>query len=446
MDFHESQKCGIMTMNFFQQWKKKKQYNEEEAYQNSIIEITAKDSLFEYPLGELMGKAATTKSAWKNKNTIFCTSGLSDWESLLAMLMQSVKNGHSIVCVDVDGQIYQKTQYFLKGNGYHIKLMDIDEDDSNTWSIFEEMTDIYSIADRSKKIIDILKWNILPREKAADEYYTNGLSVTMAAILAYILSDNLLTSNKFQKAYELLNHNTTRNLDNLFSVSEDTPKSLWFDFKNEYIEEYIQELLRIFDILRDDARNHIINDEDINIARIRFRKTVYFLNFIGDTVEDNVPLNLFLNFVLQKAVSLEKQYQLMKENGQIEENHTPLIPMDFFILDMDVHPDLNQFIYAMRHQAEGCNINLFMSCVDAQYMYENYYMVSDELVEMMQYIILQTNDRQNKESIMDMLELQETIPSFDSSDEEVIISMKEYIPCGKYHIRNHPLYAILTRK
>ena len=436
-------------LNFLQNMLKKKNEPspEEEQYKDSCIEITPKDSIYEYPLGELLGKAATSKSQWNNKNTMFCTSSLTDIESLLGIMMQSVKKGHSIVFVDVDNQMYQKTWRFLKGNGYHIKALDIDNEDTFTWSIFEEMTDIYSIADKSRQLIDIMKWNLLPREKAVNEEYTNGLSVTLAAVLAYVLSDNLLAPNKFQIAYELLNHNTTKNLDNYFSVAEDTPKTLWFNFRNDYIEDYIKDLLRLFNILRDNDRNRLINDENINISRLRIRKTVYFLNFIGDNVEDNVPLNIFLNFVLQKAISMERQYNEMKMNGTLPDNKAPLIPVDFFIMDMDVHPDLNQFIYAMRHDGGDYHINLFLTCVDASYMYANYYMVADELSEILQYTIVQTNDRTNRESLEDMLNVDD-IPFLDIDDEEevIICRKQEFVLCAKYHVRNHPLYPLLIRK
>lgn len=422
---------------------KKKQEDEIAALGKNVVEIIKPELVREYPIGEMMRRVATTKSGWDNKNTLFCTKDPLEITPLMGTLMQSVALGHSIVIVDVDEILYTEIKPLLVNNSYHIKFFDIENENSSTWSVFDDMSDKSAMLYKSQQIIDVIKWDILPREKAVNKDYTDGLSVTLAAVLSYIIQSKLLSPNKFEEAYQFLRKNTVKNLDTWFNAAADTPKSLWFDFRDEHIEEYVNDLFKIFDILRDDMRNRLINDDDLNMKRPSIRKTAYILNFMGDVdekirkevIKDNIPLNLILNFSLNTFIMTQQYFRENPVDG-----NRPL-PIDFFIVNLDVHPSLHQFIYTMSHEAKPLDINMFATCVDIAYMYDTYYMVSEEIVDCLQYIVLSNNDKENKNAIKDMLQFEGEIPDVDvKNDQEVIICQQQVIKCSKYNIENHTLY------
>lgn len=429
-------------MGLFNRKSKSKKAVEQETNEildKNVVEIFPKDLIQEYPLGEMLGKVATTKTSIKNQSTLFCIRDTADTSAMMGTILQSVRLGHSLVILDINNQIYNTAKPLFRNNGYHIKYLDTLSENTDTWSIFDNMADENYVITKAKQIIDVLKWGFLSKDKISNSDYIAGLTITFAAMLAYVINVALLSSNKFAYIFNLLNQNTINNLDIIFNVAADTPKHLWFDFKDPYTESYINDLIRILNVLKKPAINKMINDDNLNMNRPSIGKTVYFINFIPEDFEEAVPLNLILNFSLSTFISYQSAYM------EDMTGFAPPIPIDFFIFNLDLHQDLYEFIYHASQVAGRYYINFFATSVDFAYVYDKYYLLSEELSSIFQYVVLINNDAKNKEYFSEILDLTEDIPNINTkNDEEVIISNKTFVECKRYNIEKHPLFSMMT--
>lgn len=418
---------------------KKKEKQKDVATTKYSVEAHKADEIFDNPLGIYNSRVLTQLSGLKNRNTLFCTKKQDDVDAMIGVIMQSVVRGESIIILDTDNLIYNKTYALLKNNSYHVKTFDIDDDDSNTWSIFGNLTEKNEYIRKANIVVQTMKSEYLTPQKASNTDYVAEVTIILSALLAYAVAYSLLSSNKFEYLYNLINENTNENLDRIFEAAPDTPKSLWFDYKGERFEEEIDDVLNILDALRKDYTNRMLNDNDINMETPCVRKTAYFFNFYPDSKEDeNLSLNIILNTTLYR---FKKHQDQAKTDFEIKN-----LKINYFIANPEQILGLEYFYDELlkTSQSNAYNISTFFICSDVRAFFDEYQERAKSLINNMQYIVITSQSEISEGTTKALLSLSESFPYIEQkNNEQIIVCNGEVMKCKTYDIRTHTMYKKL---
>lgn len=401
----------------------------------SSIDLSKKNSLTSLPLGESRTSAIVQRSTNANHDTFICSKTL---QEITGMVLQSVKQGRSVVILDMNNEIYKTTYKLFKNSSYHIKYMDVRDDYTNTWSIFGTIKNKDDFMVAANTIVNVMRWQYIEDKYIYDEDYICGVSMVLAALIAYSMAYCLLSSNKFEYMYDLVNNNTLDTLDKFFDIAPDVPRSLWFDYRDENFDEYINATLVLLQVLKDEDINKMINDNDLNMKRPSIRKTVYYFNFMEDEIKEGIPLNIIANFCIEEFSS----YQTYCIENKIE----PVpIPITFIVHQVEKQRNLEEFFFKAIETPDICDICYLYTCTDSRAFYDEYHDIATSVLKSAQYVIVSNEEEIEEQTLKYLLELENELPEIEEKHEdELIITNEEMIECSKYQLQHHTLYHELT--
>ena len=400
----------------------------------SSIELSKKNSLTALPLGESR-TSAIVQSKNNGNNTFICSN---DLQEITGMILQSVKQGRSVVILDMDNELYKTTYKLFKNSSYHIKFMDAKDDDTNSWSVFGAIKEKEDYMVAANTIVNVMRWQYIEDKYIYNEDFIAGVSMVLAALMSYAVEHCLLLGNKFEFLYNLVNNNGLETLNKFFANASDTSKELWFDYQDEYFDDYINASLILLEILKDEDINKMINDNDLNMKRPSIRKTVYYFNFMEDERKEGIPLNIIANFCIDEFSSYQKYC--------IENNIEPApIPITFIVHKVDKQENLEEFFLKTLDTPTMYDICYLYTCNDSRAFYDEYQNIAVDVIKSCPYVIISNHKEIEEQTLKTLLELEKELPEIEEAHkDEIIITNEEIIECSKYQLPHHTLYHELT--
>ena len=420
-------------MGFF---KNKNNYNFDDIkYAYESINIPRYEDIEYLPLGENKNRAIECKIA--NPNILHVTIDENDLDMVTATILQIIKKEESLIVLDPDGKLYHKFKTLLFSKNYKTRYINIDDEESNTWSFFSgDEIDI----NNPNAVEDVLKKSRLLLEIFADEFlekedkeeYLEIWSVIFGAFYAYIYTNNLLNENKFDKMYELLEYHTVYELDKIFEEANDITYELWFntiDIDYEEKDYLITLTLGLLDIIREPSTNRLISTSDLTLTSPAKRKSAFFFDSIPDALDDNNCINIILNFMLAELKDC------------LDEKNLFDIPINFILNNIDFFPNLSHFIeYAATFKNN--NISFIYTCSELDSIYETYSTATlNTFFNSLNYLTLTRYDKENLEVInKHMIELPEDITEDTLYRKEILVAQDRVILCRRFDLTQHPMY------
>jgi hypothetical protein len=404
-------------------------------YAHENIQIPLYEDLQFLPLGENKNRAIECKGT--NSNILHITMDENDNEYMISTILQIIKREESMVILDPDGKLYRKFKTLLFSKNYKIRYIDIDDENSNTWSFFDNDSldinnpdAIYDVIIKCDQLIKIYVDSFLTEEEK--ELYYDDWVVLFGAIYAYVYTNYLLIENKFNKMYELLEYNTINDLDKLFETANDVTYKLWFDIldANDDVKESLISLsLGLIEILKEHDTNRLISTSDLDLTSPERRKSAFFFNSIPEEVDDNNCINIILNFML-----LELSF-LHKAKGRFD------IPIYFLMNNIDFFPNLSSFIEKST-QFKNTEVSFIYTCSELDGIYDSYdNIILNKFFNSLNYVTIVRYDKENLDIINNfIIELPEGINEDTLYRQQILIAQDRVLLCKRFELEKHPIY------
>lgn len=388
------------------------------------------------PLGECSRKAVECNDF--NSNVLHLLKDEKDDTYIKSSMLQIIARDESMIILDPDGNLYNKFKRLLFQQNYMIRYVDIDDENTNTWSFFDhDVIDITNpnapndILKKCKFMISIFADEFLDMEEK--EEYINDWAIVFSAAYAYVYTNYLLAENKFEKMHDVFFYNTLEELDELFDDADDATRELWFEFMDmdtERIEYLIELSLALLELLMDPDTNTLISNSDMSFTNLSDKPTCIFLNSIPDAVDDNNCINVILNFMLFELI------EKCDREGPCE------VPVHFLLNKIESFPNLSNF-FVISRELKNRNISFVYTCLELDSIFNTYDILTmNRFFNDINYITISKYDEQNLSLIRKyVIELpEEIVPEIFEDNREVLVVQKFVILCKRYKIENHYLF------
>lgn len=393
------------------------------------ISLSKQENLKGVPMGTFARKIIVPKEEGKNK--LILTTSYKDTRSVENEIIQHILNQESIVVLDPEAYLYTQFVYMLRNRNYRIKYIDIDNEDSATWSIFDgDNMDIDDICYRVRLLLNIFKDDYMSEEEIKTKF--NGWVDFFSALFARVIATSLLKTNKFEEMRDILEYNSIEEINGMFFQTNDIVEELWFNrgLSNDDKEYYTSLSLAVLDELAAEDTNRLLTNSDMDFLNLVTVPTAYFLNPIPNDVENNMPLNIILSYSIAEL-----------NDFFLYSNKKGAIPVHYIINNIDYFPGFSFFLQ-FASEIKTNKLSFTFSCTDLDYISKIYNKnILNVFFNNLFFVIIHKGDKKNIEILSKyMFEIDYEIPDKFLEDNCVIIAYDKTIYCNLYDISNHPLY------
>lgn len=399
---------------------------------SSSIILSKKENFKNSPLGTFAKKVVEQRDNEKTK--LIINNTYKDVDDVEAIIIQHILNEESIVVLDPEARLYKEFHYMLRNRNYRIKYIDVDSDDTATWSVFDgDNMDAEDIYYRCNLLLNIFKNDYMDTDEI--HKYFDKWVIMFSGLFSYVISKALLNSNKFEFMLKLLEDNSISELNGLFFHSNDIVDIFWFNENTtpEELEYLISLTLAVLDELADPDTNKLLTNSDMDFINLATVPTAYFLNPIPDDVTANIPLNVILSYSLTEL----NDFFLMTNSKNI-------VPVHYIINNLDYFPGFS-FFMQMSSEIKTNKISFTYTCSDLSFIAKSYDKnILNAFFNKVYFTIIHNNNKNNLKVISQyIIDIDFDIPQKFIENNCIIIAYDKTIYCELYNIEDHPLFEQL---